>query len=128
LLEIRRDYEDAKRMYVLAVRLQDQAFERMLTASSGAGVPSRVPVIQGLVDAFGRIPEAQDRLIAHWTAFHAERLALYRDLGVLPYDNWDAFYADLSAPGRPAPQEAQAAAPGGPEPTIEEAPGRPRRP
>ena len=35
----------------------------------------------------------------------AERLALYRDLGVLPYENWDAFYADLSAPGvrRPRP-------------------------
>ncbi len=116
LLEIRRGYEDAKRMYVLAVRLQDQAFERMLTASSGAGGPSRTPVIQGVVDAFGRIPEAQDRLIAHWTSFRAERLALYRDLGVLPYDNWDAFYADLSAPGQPAAEQAPAAAPAGPVP------------
>ena len=64
----------------------------------------------------GRGQEAQDRLIALWTSFRVERLALYRDLGVLPYDHWDAFYADLSAPGRAAPEPDPAAAPAGPVP------------
>ena len=66
----------------------------------------------------GRGHEAQDRLIAHWTSFRAERLSLYRDLGVLPYDNWDAFYADLSAPGRPADEPAPAVAPAVLEPAT----------
>ena len=89
-----------------------------VTASSGAGGPSRTTLIQGLVDAFGRIPEAQDRLIALWTSFHAERLALYRDLGVLPYDNWDAFYADLSAPGSPSAEQPRRPVPAGPRAEV----------
>ena len=102
LLEIRRGYEGAKRRYELSIRLQDEAFERMVRPPSGAFVPSRASFIQGLIDALGRGLEAQDRLVALWTSFRAERLALYRDLGVLPYDNGEAFYADLAAPAEPA--------------------------
>ena len=39
----------------------------------------------------------QDRLVGLWASFKAERLALYRDLGVLPYDDWKSFYDDLAA-------------------------------
>ena len=35
LVETRRAYEDAKRGYALAVRIKDQAFERLLVASFG---------------------------------------------------------------------------------------------
>ena len=110
LLELRRDYADQKRGYVLAVRLRDQAFERLVSSSSGAGNIPRTPVIQGLVDDMVRLREAEDRLAAIWASFRTERLALYRDLGVLPYENWDAFYADLSA-GHGAAEPAPAAAP-----------------
>ena len=41
LLEIRRGYEEAKRRYVLAIRLQDQAFERMVTHIERAGASRR---------------------------------------------------------------------------------------
>ena len=40
---------------------------------------------------------AEDQLITLWTSFQMERLALYRELGVLPYDDWNSFYKDLSA-------------------------------
>ena len=67
-------------------------------------------MIQGLVNNVARLREAEDRLAAIWASFRTERLALYRDLGVLPYENWDAFYADLSA-GHGAAEPAPAAAP-----------------
>ncbi len=118
LLEIRGGYEEAKRSYELAIRLRDQAFERAVTPSTGVGVASRGPLVQGVIDAVGRGHEAQDRLIAHWTSFQAERLSLYRDLGVLPYDSWRAFHADLSAPGRAADEPAPAVAPAVLEPAA----------
>ncbi len=109
LLAIRNEYEGARRMYVLAVRLQDQAFERMIAPSSAAVGPVRGSSIQGLVDALERGPVAQDRLVTLWTEFRAERLGLYRDLGALPYGNWDAFHASLRATA--AAQPARAADP-----------------
>ena len=40
---------------------------------------------------------AEDRLVTIWTSFQTERLALYRELGILPYDDWKSFFNDLSA-------------------------------
>jgi hypothetical protein len=108
LLDMRRGYEDAKRGCERAVRLRDQAFERLFYPSNREAVSSRTPAIRGLIDDLGRLRDAEDRLAALWTSFRAERLALYRDLGALPYDDWDAFYADLSA-GHAAVEAPQAA-------------------
>jgi hypothetical protein len=47
-----------------------------------------------------QIQRAQDRLVGIWASFKAERLALYRDLSVLPCDDWKSFYDGLAA--RPA--------------------------
>ena len=41
--------------------------------------------------------KAEDRLVEIWTSFQTERLALYRELGILPYDDWKSFFNDLSA-------------------------------
>jgi hypothetical protein len=52
---------------------------------------------QSLLDQFDEIRDAQDRLVELWASFKAQRLALYRDLGILPYDDWKSFYDDLAA-------------------------------
>jgi hypothetical protein len=129
LLEMRRDYADQKRVYVLAIRLRDQAFERLVNPPSGVSHPLLTPVVQGLVDDVTRLLATEDRLATIWASFRTERLALYRDLGVLPYDNWDAFYDDLSA-GHGAAEEASAAAPAGPAPAapVPPAPAQPVAP
>lgn len=125
LIDLRDEYENAKQMYVLSIRLGDQAFERMLAPSSPATALTRGPSVQAVVDTFGRSLEAQDRLITVWTGFHAERLELYRDLGSLPYGNWDVFYASFAAstPVRPAPapvlEPAAAPPPAPPAPAVE---------
>jgi hypothetical protein len=94
---MRQAYEEEKRRYVLAIRLKDQAFERIVSPSHGGAVSFRTPVVQGLIGDLGRVLESEDRLVALWASFRTERLAFYRDLGALPYDNWDAFYDDLAA-------------------------------
>ena len=79
--------------------MKDQAFER-LTAPPSPVVTSRSSLLKDVIEQQTEVIEAQDRLIALWTSFRAERLALYHDLGVLPYNDWKSFLADLSAGAR----------------------------
>ncbi len=95
LLEKSRSYERAKESYKLAIRLQDQTFER-LVAPSSAVASSRSPIFQMLIEVANDILVAEDRLVSLWTSFRIERLELYRDLGELPYGDWPTFFADLS--------------------------------
>ncbi|MFI5460250.1 MAG: hypothetical protein ACHRXM_32940 [Isosphaerales bacterium] len=94
--EMGRAYVREKRSYELAIRMRDQAFERLLAPSVGV-TTSRSPLLEGLIEQVTRVLTVEDRLAALWTSFRTERLALYRDLGVLPHNDWNSFYADLSA-------------------------------
>jgi len=96
LFEMRLAYEDAKRGYEYAVRMKDQALER-LHAPSANGPQTRSSMVEQLVAQIASLMAFEDRLAELWTTFRAERLTLYRELGVLPYSNWKAFYADLTA-------------------------------
>jgi hypothetical protein len=96
LFETRRAYEGEKRSYERAIRIKDQSFERMISPSP-ASVSGRSPKLDGLLEAVAQIRRIEDRLVTLWTSFRAERLALYRELGVLPYADWASFYKDLSA-------------------------------
>ena len=53
--------------------------------------------ITGLLAPEAQRLNAEDRLVTIWTSFQAERLALYRELGILPYDDWKSLFNDLSA-------------------------------
>jgi hypothetical protein len=108
LVETRRAYDREKRVYELANRSIDQVLEQivappaggthMLAQTAGAKIHT-----QALLDQFLQIEQAQDRLVGLWASFQAERLACYRDLGSLPYDDWKSFYDDLSARLGPIP-------------------------
>jgi hypothetical protein len=127
LVAIRRGYDGTRqgiedgaiRSYELAIRRRDQAFER-LVAPSAEAVSSRSALIEGVLKYLHDTELAQDRVVGHWTSFCAERLAFYKELGVLPYNDWNTFYADLSAspsaadvrpPVRPDPVPAPPPAP-----------------
>jgi hypothetical protein len=125
-------FRSEKRCYELAIRLKDQAFERLVApAPPSPVVTSRSSLVSAVIEQETRIVQAQDRLIWLWTSFRAERLALYHDLGVLPYQDWKSFYADLSAapvvalPGVPVVAPRQAAAVNDPQPPVPPAPPRP---
>ncbi len=96
LVEMRRAYADAEKGYELAVRLTDQAFERVHAPPSD-GAPQRSLLLGRLIEQVANLTTCQDQLVELWTTFHAERLALYREIGVLPYTDWKSYYADLTA-------------------------------
>ncbi len=92
----RRAYGEAARTYELAVRLRDQSFER-LHAPTPENPASRSPWLERLLAHVNDVVDAEDNLVDLWTTFRAERLRLYKDLGVLPYNDWASFYSDLTA-------------------------------
>ncbi len=102
LAEARRAYVVERRRFELASRLIDQVLEQILAPPAGGtqalaqSAGARVAT-QGLLEQLDQVRSAQDRLVGLWASFKAERLALYRDLGVLPYDDWKSFYNDLEA-------------------------------
>ena len=87
---------DAKQGYAQAVLTKDQAFERLFPPTSDAS-PQRSPLLERLIDQAANVATLEDQLTELWTTFRAERLALYRELGVLPYTDWKSYYADLTA-------------------------------
>jgi hypothetical protein len=128
LFETRHEYEGEKRGYELAIRLKDQAFERLVAPPAGV-VSSRSLLVEGLIEHVTQVLKAEDRLVALWTSFRTERLALDRDLGELPYNDWHSFYADLSA-GTDAAEAVPAVPPkpragNAPPPPTPPAPPRP---
>jgi hypothetical protein len=102
LLETKRAYEGEKRSYDLSIRLQDQTFERLFAPPTEVS-SSRSPLLKELIEAGNERLKVEDRLVSLWTSFRIERLALYHDLGALPYEDWPSFYADLS-PGSAVPR------------------------
>jgi hypothetical protein len=100
LIETRLAYLMQMRSLVLAIRSKDHAFERVLAPSSAAPFVPRSPLLKELLEQEGEVLRVQNDLVALSAAFQAGRLALYRDLGVLPCDNWESFLELLSA--RPA--------------------------
>jgi hypothetical protein len=94
LFDTRQAYAKVTKMYELAVRLKNETFERV-NAPAAESALSRSPLLQQHVARTCEASKLEDRLFALWTSFRAQRLALYRDLGTLPFDDWGSFYADL---------------------------------
>ncbi len=100
LFELRRAYQAQQRSYELSIRLIDQGLEQLAAPSrvSSLARPAVVAtVVTGLLAPERERRNAEDRLVTIWTSFQTERLALYRELGILPYDDWKSFFNDLSA-------------------------------
>ena len=102
LLETRRSYVAEQRRFELATRLIDQVLTQF-AAPAGGGTQALAQSLGALVhshlllEQLDEIHRIQNRLVALWSSFKADRLALYRDLGILPYNDWKSFYDDLSA-------------------------------
>jgi hypothetical protein len=100
LFEMHRAYEAQRRFYEVSIRLIDQGLEQIAAASrlSALARPAMIATgITGLLAPEAQRLNAEDRLVTIWTSFQTERLALYRELGILPYDDWKTLFNDLSA-------------------------------
>ena len=91
------NYEIAKRNFELNVRLKDQAFEQIIAppAAGGGGLAQSANAATqttNLLSFQGNLIGAMlslDQRLAELT--RRNDLIVYRDIGILPYDEWEAF-------------------------------------
>jgi hypothetical protein len=90
------NYEIAKRNFELNVRLKDQAFEQIIAppAAGGGGLAQTANAATqttNLLSFQQAMIGAMLNLTNGWASFQTQRLIVYRDIGILPYDEWEAF-------------------------------------
>ncbi len=90
------NYEIAKRNFELNVRLKDQSFEQIVAPPAGgtqalAQSANAATQTTNLLTFQGRLIMAMLALTNGWQFFETARLIVYRDIGILPYDEWEAF-------------------------------------
>jgi hypothetical protein len=91
-------YQFTKRLFVINARQKDQSFENIVAPPAGAtggtaANASGATQTNNLIQAQGQLISAENNLITFWYNYQTARLSVYRDLGTLPYDEWEAFYA-----------------------------------
>jgi len=115
-------YQISKTAYVIAVITLDQSFLQFLQPATAGGGGGGNQLVLTLLRGLQQGVNAQNALISDWVNYQTLRLVLYRDLGTMPYDEWEAFYelfpAANGADGRLSPERLE------PEPAAAEA-GRP---
>jgi hypothetical protein len=125
------NYEIAKRNFELNVRLKDQAFEAIIAPPAGgtqalAQSANAAAQTINLLNFQRTLITSMLALTNGWQAYQTNRLIVYRDIGNLPYDEWEAFselfpsqyhgpiigQAPAGGAGFTPPPAARAAAPG----------------
>ena len=106
LSENRFAYGSELRSLVMNIRLLDDTFEQIIAPTPSPTSPNYNKLALNLGDRTRQVVATQNRIVALWTSFHAERLTLERDLGRLPAEDWSAFLGQFSAQApdpKPAP-------------------------
>jgi hypothetical protein len=84
-------YEVTKRALILAVTVKDQSFEQII-APPQPNAQNQAPTnTLNLIQAQGQIISSENNLVTFWYQYQLYRLQVYRDLGILPIDEWEAF-------------------------------------
>ena len=78
------------------MRLKDQSFEQIVAPPAGgtqalAQTANAATQTTNLLKFQGRLIASMLHLTNGWQAFETARLIVYRDIGILPYDEWEAF-------------------------------------
>jgi hypothetical protein len=90
------NYEINKRNFELNVRLKDQAFEQIVAPPAGgtqalAQSANAATQTTNLLNFQGNLIGTMLGLTNGWQIYQTNRLIVYRDIGILPYDEWEAF-------------------------------------
>jgi hypothetical protein len=113
-----KSYDIQKSNLIVNLRQKDNA-QRQIFAPPGAGDTGGSTQItaqtQALTSAQTTILGAQNSLVGFWVTYQQYRLALYKDLGTIPYDEWEAYY-ELFPQAAAKPRRRDAATVPGPAP------------
>ncbi len=91
------NYDITKRNLVLNIRLKDQAFEQIIappqaaTAQELARTANAATQTTNLINFQNTLFASESALITYYETYELARLTVYRDIGILPYDEWEAF-------------------------------------
>ena len=90
-------YAIGKQSLELNIRLKDQAFEQIIAPPQGgtgqglAQSANAATQTNNLINYQRQLVLSEGNLQNLWVNYQLARLSLYRDLGTLPYDEWEAF-------------------------------------
>jgi len=91
-------YEISRRNFILSARLRDQSFEAIIqppqggTGGGGVGQAANAATqTNNLLNYQRNLILSEYQVVLNWQQYQLARLTLYRDLGTLPYDEWEAF-------------------------------------
>jgi hypothetical protein len=88
-------YEIRKRAFVLSIRQKDQAQEQLIAppaAGGGAQASQAAVQTQNVIQAQSSVINSQNQLLLIWVNYVTQRMLIYRDLGIIPFDEWEAYY------------------------------------
>jgi len=85
-------YEIARRNFVLQISVKDQAFEQIIAPPAAGAATQGAVQTNNLIQGQSQLINVENQLIQTWYNFQVARLSLYRDLGILPFDEWEAFH------------------------------------
>jgi hypothetical protein len=84
-------FQVAKRNLVLSVRTKDQSFEQIVAPPQPNVTSQGAVQTNNLIQAQGNVIAQENSLVTLWYNYQTQRLQVYRDLGILPFDEWEAF-------------------------------------
>jgi hypothetical protein len=119
----------AEKNLVLSVRTKDQSFEQLVAPPQPNATTQGATQTINLITAQGNVIGQQNNLVSLWYQYQLFRLQVYRDLGILPFDEWEAF-DEIFPPDRSGNAGNAANSSGGPAVAqpVQPPPGEVRRP
>ncbi len=95
LIQSAESYTIQKKQLIISLRQRDNS-QRQIFAPQGPSDTGGSSQITSntltLVQAQNSLLGTQNTIVQLWVAYQTQRLAIYRDLGIMPYDEWEAYY------------------------------------
>ena len=107
-----QQFQITQRNLVQSVRLKDQAFETIVAPPAGSAGTQGAVQTTNLINFQNTVVNNENSLVTIWYNYQVQRLQVYRDLGILPFDEWEAF-DELFPPDRTGGGYAAALGPDG---------------
>ncbi|MDB5350057.1 MAG: hypothetical protein JWN86_1304 [Planctomycetota bacterium] len=96
LINFAENYEIAKVNLLVSIRQRDTTLQNIIapptSAAGAADAGNQAAQTTNLITSINTILGIQNQLLQNWVQFQTFRLLLFRDIGLLPYDEWEAFY------------------------------------
>jgi hypothetical protein len=128
LINFGENYDISRTVLINVLRQRDQALQQLIAPPEqvGGGFNPNILAQQATqtinyINSVNGVLAQLNTLVNNWVQYQTQRLALYRDLGIMPFDEWEAYYelfpagASRTAPrgrgdaGRPVPDAGPAA-------------------